>query len=169
MHLRILNKNFNFYFINKYTLIMKSYYGFFLYKMNSYYFLKNNKWIYKILFINKIYYKSFIKHFFSLYKKLSNIFSIKLRFKGLGYRIRKISHKLYYFFFNYTNMFYILAPQKILIKWYKKKIILISSNFFLLKLLISQMLLLKNIGPYRLRGLRYPKQIIFIKKGTKKN
>ena len=116
MCLGILNKNFNFYFINKYTLIMKSFYGVFLYKMNSYYFLKNNKLIYKILFINKILYKSFIKHFINLYKKLSNIFSIKLKFKGLGYRIRKISNKLYYFFFNYTNMFYIFIPQKLLIK-----------------------------------------------------
>ena len=95
---------------------MKSYYGVFLYKVTSYYFIKKNKDLYKILFINKNLYKSFIKHFFSIYKKLSNIFSIKLKFKGLGYRIRKISNKLYYFFFNYTNMFYIFIPQKILIK-----------------------------------------------------
>jgi hypothetical protein len=66
-------------------------------------------------------------------------------------------------------MYYFYLPNNILLKWYKKRIVLVSNNFFILKLLFSNMLMLKNIGPYRLRGLRYPRQIIFIKKGVKKS
>jgi hypothetical protein len=66
-------------------------------------------------------------------------------------------------------MYYFNLPSNILLKWYKKRIVLVSNNFFILKLLFSNMLMLKNIGPYRLRGLRYPRQIIFIKKGVKKS
>src|SRR5947209_6726076 len=77
-----------------------------IYKLPSYYFysLKNN--YIKLLFLKKFFYISFVKHFFMLLKKISYIFSVRLRVKGLGYRIRKISNYLYYFFFNYTNMFY---------------------------------------------------------------
>jgi hypothetical protein len=65
-------------------------------------------------------------------------------------------------------MYYIHVPKNIIIKWYKKRIIFISNNFILLKLLFSHILLLKLLGPYRLRGIRYPRQIILLKKGGKK-
>jgi hypothetical protein len=65
-------------------------------------------------------------------------------------------------------MFYFNIPNNILIKWYKKKIIFLSNNYFNLKLLFSHILLLKKIGPYRLHGFRYPKQIILLKKKIKK-
>jgi len=42
-----------------------------------------------------------------------------------------------------------------------------SDNFALLKMVFSNILLLKNVGPYRLRGIRYPRQIILLKKGGK--
>lgn len=174
MHLlnisKYLNKDIKLSFNSKYSFInIKGLYGTMLYKMPSFYFYKYSKGYIDLLFINKYKYISFIKHIFMFYKNLSFIFSVRLRIKGLGYRIRKVSKFLYYFFFNYTNMYYFYLPTNVLLKWYKKRIVLVSNNFFLLKLLFSNMLMLKNIGPYRLRGLRYPRQIIFIKKGMKKS
>jgi hypothetical protein len=65
-------------------------------------------------------------------------------------------------------MYYIYIPKSVLVKWYKKRIIFLSNDFFLLKLLFSNILLLKKLGPYRIRGLRYPRQIILLKKTVKK-
>lgn len=165
----ILNTHFDLFFSsNTSILYIKGLYGIVLYKLPSFYLYNFNKKKLILLFINKFLFFSLIRHFFVLYKRLYYIFSIRLKIRGLGYRIRKISDNLYYFFFNYTNMYYFYIPNNVLFKWYKKRAILISSNFFLLKLLFSHILLLKKIGPYRLRGLRYPRQIIFIKKGGKK-
>jgi len=167
---KYLNKDIDLFFEGKNSFIkIKGLYGLILYKMPSFYFYKLSKGYINLLFIDKYRYISFIKHIFALYRRLSFIFSVRLRIKGLGYRIRKVSKFLYYFFFNYTNMYYFYLPNNILLKWYKKRIVLVSNNFFILKLLFSNMLMLKNIGPYRLRGLRYPRQIIFIKKGVKKS
>lgn len=169
MSLINLNKNINITFDKKNSILkVKGFFGILLYKLPSFYFYKISKNIIYFLFINKFLYLSFIKHFLSLYKRISFIYSVKLRLKGLGYRIRKITKYLYYFFFNYTNMFYFYIPKNILLKWYKKRILLISNNFSILKLIFSNILMLKKIGPYRLRGLRYSRQIIFIKKRIKK-
>lgn len=165
----LLKKNFDIYLSYKKSLLyIKGLYGFIVFKLPSFYFYKNEVNKLSLLFINKFFFLSFVKHFFVLYKRLFFIYNIRLRIRGLGYRIRKISDNLYYFFFNYTNMYYFYIPDNILIKWYKKRMILLSNDFFLLKLLFTHILLLKNLGPYRLRGLRYPRQVILIKKGGKK-
>lgn len=161
------NKLVLYFSINKSLLYLKGFYGMFILKLPSYYFFKNNNDIISLLFLKKYYYMSFLKHFFYLYNRLFIIYCIRLKIKGLGYRIRKVADNLYYFFFNYTNMYYMQVPKNILVKWYKKRIIFLSNDFFLLKLLFSNILLLKKLGPYRLRGLRYPRQIILLKKSGK--
>jgi hypothetical protein len=65
-------------------------------------------------------------------------------------------------------MYYFYVPKNLLIKWYKKRLLLISNDFKLLKLIFAQILLLKKIGVYKLIGIRFPRQIILIKKGGKK-
>lgn len=165
----LLNNNFNLFYQNKSSILyLKGLYGIVSYKLPSFYFWRKNINNLTFIFLNKFFFSSFLRHFFMFYKRLYYIYSVRLKIRGLGYRIRRISNNLYYFFFNYTNMYYFYIPNNILFKWYKKRAVLLSSNFFLLKLLFSQILLLKKIGPYRLRGLRYPRQIIFIKKGGKK-
>lgn len=165
----IFSKNINIYLVSKKSLILiQSDLGIISIKLPSYYFFINKLNIISFIFLNRFFFISFIKHFFYNYDKLSIIYFIRVKIKGLGYRIRKISNDLYYFFFNYTNMFYFYIPNNILIKWYKKRIILLSNDFNILKILFSHILLLKKIGPYRLRGLRYPRQIILLKKKNKK-
>jgi len=105
----ILNNN------NSYISV-KGLYGLLFYKMPSYYFYKNTIESIKFLFINKNFYISFINFFFKLLYKLSFLFNINICVKGLGYRIRKITKHFYYFFFNYTNMFYFYLPFNILLK-----------------------------------------------------
>jgi hypothetical protein len=65
-------------------------------------------------------------------------------------------------------MYYFYIPKNLLIKKYRKRIMLISNDFWLLKITFSHILLLKKMGIYRILGLRYPRQIILLKKGGKK-
>jgi hypothetical protein len=65
-------------------------------------------------------------------------------------------------------MYYFYIPNNILIKWYKKRLILLSNDFVLLKNIFTHILLLKKLGTYRLIGIRYPRQVLLIKKGGKK-
>lgn len=164
----IFSKEINLLFSSKKDLfLLKSDLGVIALKLPSYYFYLTNNNIFSLIFLNRFFFISFLKHFFTCLNRLSLIYFIRIKIKGLGYRIRKISNELYYFFFNYTNMFYFYIPNNILIKWYKKRIILISNDFYSLKTLFSHILLLKKLGPYRLRGLRYPRQIILLKKKKK--
>lgn len=119
------------------------------------------------IFHNAIWFKHFIKHVFTFYNTLFNFYFVKLKIRGLGYRIREISEGYYYFFFNYTNYYYMHSPNNLFITMYKKRLLIISLNWQSLKLVLSEILLLKTLGPYRLRGLRIPRQIILLKKSGK--
>ncbi len=138
--------------------------------MPKYFFYKINLILNQIsfIFLNKFDFINFIKLFFVNYNRFSKLYCIKFSIKGLGYRIRKITNDLYYFFFNYTNMYYINISNDILIKWYKKRILILGNNKNLVKLFFINIFLLKKIGPYRLMGFRYPKQIIYLRKKMKK-
>ena len=73
---------------------------------------------------------------------------MKLKLRGLGYRIMNICYNLYSFFFNYTNFIYLHIPSNIYIKSYKKRLILLSPSKVLIKVLFSNILYLKKVGPY---------------------
>jgi len=152
---------------NRSILYLCGLYGIVSLKMPSFYFVNQSTGKLSLLFVRKFFYMSFLKHLTTNYKNLFNIYVINIRVKGLGYRIRKVVNNLYYFFFNYTNMYYFYIPNNILVKWHKKRLVMFSDDFVLLKMVFSNILLLKNIGPYRLRGIRYPRQIILLKKGGK--
>jgi hypothetical protein len=162
------SKNLNLYLIPEKSLfLLKSNFGVISLKLPSYYFFIQDLNLISLLFIKRFFFLSFIKHFFYLYNRLYLLYFIRIKIRGLGYRIRKVTNDLYYFFFNYTNMFYFYLPKNVLIKWYKKRIILLSYDFFILKTLFSHILLLKALGPYRRRGLRFPRQILLLKKKVK--
>ena len=149
------------------TLYLKNKLGLVSILLPSYYFNK--------ISVNKVYFllpnikrfKSFIRHIFTFYNTLFNFYYVKVKIRGLGYRLREIIDGFYYFFFNYTNFYYIHVPNNIFISMYKKKLLIISLNWQELKLVLSEILLLKSLGPYRLRGLRIPRQILLLKKSGK--
>lgn len=93
---------------------------------------------------------------------------IRLRIKGLGYRIATISDYIHRFCFNSINFIYMFLPLRIFMRVYKKRFFLVSKDWHLLKLILVKLLNLKRMGPYVLRGLRLPRKIVPRKKGGKK-
>lgn len=163
-----LNKNLDLAYISKHNLfVLKNIIGIIIFYLPSYFFHKIKYNEISILFLKKFFYKSFLSHFFANYLNLNNIYVIRLKIKGLGYQIYKITKSLYSFHFHYINFFYSFIPSNIIIHWYKKRIILIGNNKVILKNFFKCILLLKKLGPYRLLGIRYPRQIFFLKKGGK--
>jgi len=112
-----LKKNIKLFFSNKQSLLyIKGLYSYIMIKLpNYYYYLLNNNKI-NILYNNKNKFSLFIKNINLLYNKLIFLYSVRLRLRGLGFKIRKISKNLYYFFFNYINIYYFYIPKNLLIK-----------------------------------------------------
>src|ERR1044071_1650866 len=87
-------------------------------KKSRYFFLKlpyiycfnlKNKVI-SFIFLNYFHYISFFKHIVELYNKLSSFYYLRLKLKGLGYRIIHITIHLIKIFFNISNFHYIYIP-----------------------------------------------------------
>jgi len=102
-----------------------------------------------------------------LYKRLYLFNFVKIKIRGLGYRITCVSGSLFRFFFGNTNFFYLHTPNDIIIKSRKRKLLILSNNLFALKMVLAHLLLLKKLSAYRIRGLVYPKQVIMLKIGKK--
>jgi hypothetical protein len=110
-----LNKQFNINIKNKYLYLnILNYYN--IYKLPKYFLYKKHNNKQELILIDKQFFNNIIMNFFLLYNRLIYIYIVRLKLKGLGFRIRKISNNLYYFFFNYTNMYYFYIPNNILIK-----------------------------------------------------
>lgn len=132
----------------------------------SFYFYKklSNNNGFEFLFLNKFFYKSFLRHFLNFYNSVTICYFFKIKVRGLGYRVRSFTNNFCYFYFNYTNYYFVYLPTNIIIKTYKTRALFFGFNWFLLKLIISNILLFKTLGPYRLLGIRVAKQIILKKK-----
>lgn len=100
-----LLKNIDFVYSSKIScFFVKCFSGIFMLRLPSYYFFNilksQNKII--LLFLKNFFFKSFLNHLFSLSNRISIVYFIKLRIRGLGFRMRSINDVIYYFFFNYT-------------------------------------------------------------------
>jgi hypothetical protein len=103
-----------------------------------------------------------------LYTKLSSFYYLRLKLKGLGYRIVHISTFLIKIFFNRSNFFYIHIPKTILFRYKIRRLFFLSTKLVDLRVLMINILLLKKYIIYRLSGLFYPRQIILLKPGKNK-
>jgi|JI61114C2RNA_FD_contig_111_436116_length_5169_multi_7_in_0_out_0_6 hypothetical protein len=163
-----LNKGLDLCFIKKHNIfLLKTLFGVEFFYLPSYFFLKKNNNKISLIFLKKFFFKSFISHFFVKYLHLNYLYIVRLKIKGLGYQIYRITNNLYSFKFHRINLFYLFIPLNIIVYWYKKRIILISNNLILLKIVFKCILLLKKLGPYHLLGIRYPRQIVILKRGGK--
>jgi len=162
-------KNFN-YFIDFNSKLMYILYlsRKYIFKIPSYYFIKNNNGILNILFINHYYFLTFIKFIFKFYNKYFYYYYFNLKLKGLGYRVKKLSKNLVRVYFNRSNYYYIHIPNTILFKYRTRKLFFISINNESLKLLIYNILILKDSIIYRFSGLVYPRQIFLMKPSKNK-
>jgi hypothetical protein len=163
-----LNINFNFFFSFKTGLFyLKSLIGNSFIRMPFFFFYKE-KPVISLLFVKRFLFLSFYKHLLFFYKSLFKFNFARLRLKGLGFRIKKITKNLFRFFFNLSNFFYFYVPQNLLFSVKRKRFLLISNNLDLLKKVLAHLLLLKKLSVYRTRGFVYPRQIIQLKIGKKK-
>lgn len=117
----------------------------------------------QLFFVNHFSYTSFLAHLFNCLSKLSSVFFLKLKIKGLGYRIRRYAKALYRFYFTRTNYIYFHVPVNVIVRRRKKRLLLISSDYALVRLVFAHLMLLHTVGPYNRRGFSYPRQIVFLK------
>jgi len=162
-------KNFKIYFLlkNNYMILEKKSRFFFL-KLPHIYFYKDDNIKLSFFFINYFHFITFFKHILQLYNKLSSFYYLKLKLKGLGYRIIHISKFLIKLFFNRNNFFYVHLPKTILFRYKIRRLFFLSTKLVDLRNLMINILLLKKYIIYRLSGLFYPRQIILLKPGKNK-
>lgn len=165
-----LISNFNYFLNLSYSTIMiilNSRY--FVFKLPFLFFYKKIKDSNdSFIFLSKFHYKTFIKHLFNFYDKLSSFYYFNLKLKGLGYRVFRISKFLIKIFLNRSNFFYMHISSKVLLKYRTRRFFFISTDISTLKVLIINLLLLKEFIIYRVNGIYYPRQIILIKPGKNK-
>lgn len=103
-----------------------------------------------------------------LYIRFFFLFFLKIKLKGLGYRVKHLSVNLVRVFMGFTNFFYIHIPFFVFIKARRRRLFLSSFNKNFLMTIFLQLFFLKEHIPYKLRGFFYPKQIILMKPGKKR-
>lgn len=150
---------------NKIVLIAK--YGGVQIKLPHWFFFINKPAYISLLFKTKYHFLSVLKHITYLLRYINKIFIVKLKLKGLGYRIKKYCIHLYRFYFTKTNYIYLHVPKYMIVRSRKRRMIIVSSNYSLLRTVFVHILLLKSTGPYNRRGFIYPRVIMFLKHGKK--
>jgi len=116
-------------------------------------------------FNSKSFFKFFMHYFFFLVRP--SFFFLKLKVRGLGYRIKNLAPDFFRFFIGTTNLYFFHAPRGIHVRVRRRRMLLVSMYASLIFLVFSHLLLLKKIIPYQLRGVFFPKQLILMKPGKK--
>jgi len=161
--------NFNYFLNLSYSTIMVLLNTrYFVFKLPFLFFYKESNESSNFIFLSKFHYKSFVKHLFNFYDKLSSFYYFNLKLKGLGYRVFRISKSLIKIFLNRSNFFYMHISSKVLLKYRTRRFFFISTDLGTLKVLIINLLLLKEFIIYRVNGIYYPRQILLIKPGKNK-
>jgi len=137
-------------------------------KLPKFYYIYYTNNILDIILFNKSSFKAVLSSILNSLNCFTLVKFIKLRLRGLGYEIRSCSDKIHSFCFNWINYIYLFLPLTIILKAYKKRFIMLSKFWYVLKIILDQLLDLKRVGPYELRGMRLPRTIILIKKTRKK-
>lgn len=163
----MLGKNFSCFFVeSKGVFFFRSQRGIFMLRLGSFFFFKETKEGVVFVFPTKEIFKRFISGLFNNFKVFFYYFKLKVR--GLGYRIKRITQRLFRFFMGTTNFFFFHVPKDILVRARRRRMLLISYNKASLNLVFSHLLLLKRLVPYQLRGVFFPKQVILLKPGKKR-
>jgi hypothetical protein len=146
-------------------LFLKNILGYIKIYMFSKYFYKNLKNNISFLFTNRKIYNNFLNNFYNFFNKFFRFFFFRLKLRGLGYRIKKITKKLYRFFFAFNHYFYFHISKDIFFKHRRRNLIVFSNNLIKLNDIFSHLLLLKKIDFYeRNNTFVISKKILFFKK-----
>lgn len=134
-------------------------------RLPSCYFFRQQMEGFSFLFYSSSYFNFF---FHGLRRQLHLFFYfLKLKVRGLGYRIRKLASSLLQFFIGTTNFLFFHVPDGLLALPRRRRLFLLALDRSILHLVFSHLLLLKQLIPYKLRGLFFPKQVILLKPGKK--
>lgn len=163
-----LSLDLDIFFSNNNLLYLRGNFGLAVFILPNTFFYKKQINSISFLFLTFFAFKSFLAHFFQALRKLFFFSYVRLKIKGIGHRVRKISNSLYKFFFFSTSFFYFYVPAGIIFRWKKKRILMVSNDIWLLKLVLAHILLLKAVTAYRKRGVLTFKSIIFKKEGKRR-
>jgi hypothetical protein len=99
-----------FFYSKFYIFYIKGENGVVFFKLPKYFFHKNINNILSFCFLNKYFFNSFYKQILFFLKFFYKFYFIRLKLKGLGYRIKKYNSDLYRFFMGYNHYFYFYVP-----------------------------------------------------------
>lgn len=115
---------------------------------------------------------SSFKHFFSyvnfaIYSVMTGYY-IFVDMVGLGYKLKKITQTIYRFYMGQSHYVYVYVPSNVLVWAFQTKITLFSIYPDKLFSLSSNIMLLRKLNAYKLRGLMRPGQIVILKEGKQR-
>lgn len=119
-------------------------------------------------FYQKSYFYKFLRTFLYSYKNLNVFFYTKLKLRGLGFRFRRLFPKFYRAFIGYTNYIYIHCPENFVFKIRRLRVFILVNDLNRLRTIVVHFLLLRELSPYKLSGIFFPRQIILLKPGKKR-
>nr|YP_448640.1 ribosomal protein L6 [Desmarestia viridis]AAS79027.1 ribosomal protein L6 [Desmarestia viridis] len=93
-------------------------------------------------------------------------YTIELKLKGIGYRVREEKGKLI-FSLGYSRPIILTIPEAISVKFNKKTFLLRSANFGLLQNFATTIRRFRFPDPYKGGGILYDSEIIVCKEGKK--
>lgn len=160
-----LNKNIDFYFSPSGYIYVSGPLGTLSNKLSFFFDLSTNCY-------NRSFKNSPVKQLFSLIK--FNVFSVTLGYYvfidliGLGYKIKKITTLIYRFYLGQAHYVYVYLPLDVFFWAYQNKITLFSIYADKLFSVSTNIMLLRKLNAYKLRGLIRPGQIIILKEGKQR-
>ena len=154
-----------YFFQKKNVIIFKNVLGYLKMYMPNIFFLKKIKNRTSFIFLKKNHYNDFLNNFFLFINNFFRFYFFRLRLRGLGYRIKKITKKLFRFFFAFNHYFYFHVSNEVFFKHRKRNLIVFSNNLMKLNDIFSHLLLLKKLDFYeRSNTFIVSKKILFFKK-----
>lgn len=161
-----LDSEFKWYYTRSYNkVLIKGSVGVASAFLPSFFFFKPYKRTLCFLFTSKAFFTSFVKHFMVMHNSISKLFYFKVKLRGLGYRIRKLSKHFLRFFFARNHYYYFNMPQGLFVKQKIKTLLVVASDKAKLNNVFSQLLILKKMDMYdKTNSFLVKNKIFFLKK-----
>jgi len=96
-------------------LFIKEKYGVLFLYLPKFFFINENINNLKLSFLSRLNFMNVLKQFLFLCNYYLVLFFFRIKLKGLGYRIKKITKKIYRFFLAYNHYFYFFVPKNVFI------------------------------------------------------
>lgn len=141
----ILSKNFN-YNLAKGVMYLYNTWAVLYLVMPSYYFKLETSNKLSLCFTRLNFYKVVLKSFLNMYKNIHYFYFFRLKLKGLGFRLTRLSQKLFMMFFGAYNFIYLHISMLVFTRG--RNIIILDNDKKLLNIIFYQLLILKKMDLY---------------------